>query len=159
MNRSVRFKDGLYNYIDRQTGNFSGWVEDACELRKNKQEKLHDTMHKLGLYTQKIDATQYIIRTISKAKVAIEFDENSGTKGVITFKYSALVGYSISFYFHKVLLHGKSDFYQFEYSNDYFYHDFSTDGYLNGDTEVDFSNHIVSKHLTKTINIETIKQK
>ena len=159
MNKSIRLPDSLMSYIERQTDNFNGWVKDACEQRKNKQEKLHDTMHKLGLYAQKIDATQYLIRTLHKASSAINFDENSHDKGIITFKFSGLVSYSLDFYFHKIYLKHGEDFYQFEYNEHEFYHDFSTDGYFNGDTEIDFSEHIMTKHLTKTINIDNLNNK
>ena len=157
MNKSISLPDSLMSYIENQTDNFSGWVKEACELRKNKQEKLHDTMHKLGIYAQKLDVTQYIIRTLPKSKISINFDENSKDRGVISFKFSALIRYSLEFYFHKIYLQNKPDFYEFEYSGENFYHDFSTDGYLNGDTDVDFNTNIVYKHLKKTIDIDNLK--
>lgn len=156
---SVRLTDRQVSFIQKQTDNFNAWVKDAVDMKINKQEKLHNTMHKIGLYVQKIDATQYIIRTISKAEVSIEFDDKKKDTGIISFRFSALVGYSIRFYFHKVYLQDKDDFYEFDHKDYVFYHNFSTDGYLNGDTEIDFNAWVITKHLTKTINIDNLNNK
>lgn len=150
-NKSIRLEDGQVNYINRQTDNLNKWVRDAVDLKINRQQKLPDNMHKLGLYVQKLDVTQYIIRTLKKAKKEVVFDENSDDKGIISFRFSGLVGYHLEFYFHKIYLKHKDDFYQFEHRSENFYHDFSIDGYLNGDSLIDFSAQIVTKYLSKTI--------